>query len=98
MEKKHEHYCLTRQGDEKNTSGVMKTPAWSGWSQSKCLARIPHDSANRLKLVTERAVITALQTTFLALPFARLNQVLQAARALQRRLAALGAALIPLHA
>jgi hypothetical protein len=50
-----------------------------------------------LQPVAQRIVVTALEPALLALAFARDDQVLQAARPPRRRLAALGAAPIPLH-
>src|SRR5258706_3363058 len=54
--------------------------------------------ADRLELVAERAVVTALKAPVLPLPLTRFNQVLQTTGALHRRLAALGAALVAFHA
>src|SRR5712671_2809030 len=51
-----------------------------------------------LQLVAQCSVVTPLQAALFALPFTRLDQVFQAARAFCRRLAALGAPFIPLHA
>jgi hypothetical protein len=48
--------------------------------------------------ITQRAVVAALEASFLALPLPGLDQVLQTARALDSRFTALGAAPIPLHA
>ena len=53
--------------------------------------------ARCLELVAQRIVIAAFETAFGALALARFNQVFEAARPLNGRLAALGATLVPLH-
>ena len=53
--------------------------------------------SHSLQLVTERAVIATLEATFLALPLARFDQMLETTRPLHGGFAALSASFISLH-